>query len=97
MAGQLFSVASEGGYLYSDELSDTIRQQVQPLCKFRQLCDMPDGENKGLHAGATFAWNVFSNVGTQGRDLSETSPIPQTSFTIAQRTLTMVEAGNSVH
>ncbi len=31
MAGQLWNVASEGGYLYSDELSDTLRQQVQPL------------------------------------------------------------------
>ena len=44
--------------MYSDELSDTLRVQVQPLCKFRQLCDMPDGENKGLHAGAQFVWNV---------------------------------------
>jgi hypothetical protein len=58
MVGQIWSVASEGGYLYSDELSDTIRQQVQPLCKFRQLCDMPDGDSKGLHAGSQFVWNV---------------------------------------
>jgi hypothetical protein len=97
MAGQLFSVAAEGGYAYSDELSDTMRVALQPLCKFRQLCDMPDGEQKGLHAGASFVWNVYSNVGTQGRRLAETTPIPQTNFTIAQRSLTMTEAGNSVH
>jgi N4-gp56 family major capsid protein len=96
MAGQIWSVSAEGGYLYSDELSDTIRLALQPLTKFRQLCDMPDGENKGLHAGATFVWNVYSNVGTQGRRLDESQPIPQTGFTVAQRSLTMWEAGNSV-
>src|SRR4051812_2602756 len=37
MVGQIWSVATEGGFMYSDELSDTLRQQVQPLTKFRQL------------------------------------------------------------
>ncbi len=96
MVGQLFTVAAEGGYMYSDELSDTIRVQVAPLCKFRQLCDMPDGEDKGLHAGSSFTWNVYSNIGNQGRRLAETTPMPQSGFTIAQRSLTMFEAGNSV-
>lgn len=35
MAGQIWAVASEGGFMYSDELSDVLRQQVQPLTKFR--------------------------------------------------------------
>jgi N4-gp56 family major capsid protein len=96
MVGQVWSVAAEGGFLYSDELSDTIRVQVQPLTKFRQLCDMPDGDDKGLHAGASFVWNVFSNIGAQGRRLAENQPIPQSGFTIQQRSLTMFEAGNSV-
>jgi N4-gp56 family major capsid protein len=82
--------------MYSDELSDVLRMQVQPLTKFRQLCDAQDGADKGLHAGASFNWNVYSNVGTQGRRLSETTPIPQTGFTVAQKSLTVVEAGNSV-
>lgn len=42
MAGQLWALPSEGGYMYSDELSDTLRQQVQPLTKFRQMCDAED-------------------------------------------------------
>jgi HK97 family phage major capsid protein len=96
MVGQLWSVPSEGGFMYSDELSDTIRIQVQPLTKFRQLCDVEDGSEKGLHAGATFNWNVYSNVNKQGRRLAETAPIPQAGFTIAQRSLTVWEAGNSV-
>jgi N4-gp56 family major capsid protein len=96
MSGQIWAVASEGGYLYSDELSDVLRQQVQPLTKFRQLCDTEDGSQKGLNRGDRFYWNVVSNVGTQGRRLSETSPIPETNFTISQKSLTVREAGNSV-
>ncbi|HWW46317.1 MAG TPA: hypothetical protein VNZ94_00560 [Xanthobacteraceae bacterium] len=96
MAGQLWSVAAEGGYMYSDELSDVIRQQVQPLTKFRQLCDAKDGTEKGLHRGAKYYWDVYSDLGTQGRRLSETSPIPETGFTVTQKSLTVTEAGNSV-
>ena len=96
MSGQLFTVAAEGGYAYSDQLSNVLRMQVQPLTKFRQLCDMEDGSEKGLHSGASFTWNVYSNLGTQGRRLAETSPIPQSGFTIAQRSLTVYEAGIGV-
>lgn len=42
MPGQLWSVPTEGGYLYSDQLSDYLRNQVQPLTKFRQFCDAED-------------------------------------------------------
>jgi hypothetical protein len=96
MSGQIWAVAAEGGYLYSDELSDILRQQVQPLTKFRQLCDMQDGAQKGLNRGDKFFWNVFGNVATQGRRLSESDPIPETGFTLSQRSLTVQEAGNSV-
>ena len=94
MSGQIWSVAAEGGFLYSDELSDILRQQVQPLTKFRQLCDMQDGSKKGLNRGDQFHWNVFGNVATQGRRLPETDPIPETGFTVQQRTLTVQEAGS---
>lgn len=96
MAGQLWSVPQEGGYLYSGELSDVLRETVQPLTKFRQLCDMEDGTDKGANAGEKFQWNVFKDVGTQGRDLSENTPMPETNFQIKQRELTVTEAGNSV-
>jgi N4-gp56 family major capsid protein len=82
--------------MYSDELSDVLRQQVQPLTKFRQLCDAEDGTQKGLNRGEKFYWDVYGNVGTQGRRLDETSPVPETGFTILQRSLTVFEAGNSV-
>ena len=97
MATQLWSVAADGGYLYSDEMSDFLRIQVQPLTKFRQFADAEDGTQKGLGAGETFVWDIISNVARQGRRLSETSPIPETSFTVSQGTLTATEWGQSVH
>jgi N4-gp56 family major capsid protein len=96
MTGQVWATATEGGYLYSDELSKVLRQQVQPLTKFRQLCDAQDGTQKGLNRGDKFNWNVFSNIGSQGRRLSETTSMPESGFTLLQHQLTVTEAGNSV-
>jgi N4-gp56 family major capsid protein len=96
MTGQLWSVAAEGGYLYSDQLSETLRLVMQPQCKFRQLCDAHDGSDKGLSAGDQYRWNVVSNLGTQGRRLDERAPMPETGFTLTQKSLTIYEAGNSV-
>jgi hypothetical protein len=96
MTGQVWSVPADGGYLYSDELSTILRQQVQPLTKFRQLCDAEDGTQKGLNRGESFHWNVFSNVGTQGRRLAENQTMPETGFSLIQHSLTVTEAGNSV-
>lgn len=96
MAGQIWATPSEGGYLYSEELSDYLRMTAQALTKFRQLCDAKDGSAKGLNRGEKFYWNVYSNISSQGRRLDERSPIPESGFTIAQRSLTVYEAGNSV-
>lgn len=96
MTGQIWAVGSEGGYMYSDELSDYLRLQMQPLCKFRQMCDAKDGAEKGLNRGDQFTWNVYSNVGTQGKRLAENQPMPETGFTALPHTLTVTEAGNSV-
>lgn len=96
MTGQLWAVASDGGYLYSDQLSDYLRMQVQPLTKFRQFCDAEDGTQKGLGRGESFQWDIISNVSRQGRRLSETDPIPETNVTITQGSLTVTEWGNSV-
>jgi hypothetical protein len=93
---QIWAVASEGGYLYSDELSDYLRAKVQPQTKFRQLCDAEDGTQKGLNRGDTFSWNSYSDLSTQGGRLNETQPIPESGFTLSQKSLTVYEAGNSV-
>ncbi len=93
---QLWAVPAEGGFLYSDNLSDHLRMTSQPLTKFRQFCHLPDQEFGGLHRGDTFRWNVYSSLQTRGRRLSETTPIPETGFTIDQKSMTIYEAGNSV-
>jgi N4-gp56 family major capsid protein len=82
--------------MYSDELSDTLRCALQPLVKFRQFCDAQDATNKGLHRGALYHWDVYSDVATQGGTLVETQTMPETNFTITQGTLTIAEFGNSV-
>lgn len=96
MAGQVWVTDSEGGYMYSDELSDVLRLSVQPLVKFRQFCDAKDATDKGLNKGDQFHWNVYSDVATQGGTLTETSTMPETQFTITQGTLSITEYGNSV-
>jgi N4-gp56 family major capsid protein len=83
--------------MYADELSDTLRTALQPLTKFRQFCE-PDADalEKGLNRGDKYRWNVYGDVSTQGRRLSELTPMPETSFSVAQSELTVTELGNSV-
>lgn len=92
-----WSVAADGGYMYSEELSDTLRMALQPLCRFRQFCEPdPTAMEKGLHRGEKHYWNIYSDVATQGRQLNELQPMPETSGTVAQANLTVTEFGNSV-
>ncbi len=51
MAGQLWSVNSLGGYFYSLNLSDQLRQAVQPMTKFRQFADVKDASQQGRKKG----------------------------------------------
>lgn len=97
MAGQIWATNSLGGFLFSQNLSKKLREALQPMVKFRQFCDAKDATalvDKGK--GATFNWDVVSNVATQGGTLVETNTMPETNFTITQGTLTITEYGNSV-
>lgn len=96
MAGQLWAVDSEGGYMYSDRLSKVLRHAVQPLVKFRQFADIKDAAAQGKGKGEAFHWNVYSDVQSQGGVLVETNTMPETNFEITQGTLTITEHGNSV-
>lgn len=82
--------------MYSDQLSHELRLALQPAVKFRQYADIEDAMHQGLGKGDTFHWDVFSNVATQGGELTETSTMPETQFTITQGTMTITEFGNSV-
>lgn len=96
MAGQLWAVNSLGGYFYSQNLSKELRKALQPTTKFRQFADVKDASQQDKGKGATFTWDVVSNVATQGNVIVETNTMPETQFTITQGTLTITEAGNSV-
>lgn len=87
---------NQGDFYYSDEMSNVLRMNVQPLTKFRQFCDAKDATKKGLHRGDKFRWNRYGDVGTQGRELSELEEMPQTNFSADQAQLTITEYGNSV-
>lgn len=92
-----WTTAADGGYMYADELSDELRSAVQPLVRFRNLCQPdPGAYEKGLHRGDKYRWNVYGNVARQGRELNELEPVPETSFATAQSELTVTEYGQSV-
>ena len=94
MAGQVWNTDTLGGFMYSDELSDYLRTELQPLSRYRQFCDIKEG--KGHNKGDKFNWNVYSDVQDDGSVLQETEAMPETNFTITQGTLTIDEFGNSV-
>ena len=94
--GQVWNTNSAGGYMYSGELSDVLRNSLQPMTRFLQHCDAEDFTDKGLNSGDAFQWNIYSDVGTQGGELAENEAMPETSFTITQGSGTVAEVGNSV-
>ena len=96
MAGQLWSVNTLGGYFYSLNLSDELRQAVQPSTKFRQFCDVKDATQQGKKKGDIFTWDVVGNISRGDRALLETNTVGEGNFTISQATLTISERGMSV-
>ncbi len=96
MSSQLWAVNSLGGYFYSLNLSEELRETLQPLSKFRQFADVRDASQQGKKHGDTFTWDVVGNVVSSGGTVTETNTMPETNFTITQGTLTVVEYGNSV-
>ena len=96
MTGQVWETNAAGGFMYSGELSDVLRNALQPMTRFLQHCDADDFTDKGLHAGDAFQWNVYSDVGTQGGRIAENQRMPETGFTISQKSGTIYEFGNSV-
>ena len=96
MAGQVWAVAEDGGYMGSPLLSKYLRTQSQPLSRFRSLCDVKDASLGGLNKGDRFHWNIYSNVATEGGPLAENAPMPETKFTVDKGTVIMSEYGNGV-
>ena len=93
MAGQIWATNSLGGFLYSLNLSDELREALQPMSRFRQFCEPLDADGKGR--GNTFTWDVYGDLATAGGTLVETATMPETQSAITQGTLTITEYGNS--
>ncbi len=96
MSGQVWSVAGEGGYMYSDQLSDHLRMVLLPTVKFRQFCDPGDHSSKGHGTGDKFYWNVYSKVATAGAALSENAAMPESKITVTQANGTVTEYGKMI-
>jgi N4-gp56 family major capsid protein len=101
MAGQIWSLSDEGGYMWAPNLSEYLRLQNLPVVKFRQLCDVKeyDADGKplvGKGRGDHWYWNVYTKVATKGRPIDETERMPETGFKIYQNSGTIVEYGNAI-
>ena len=94
MAGQIWATNSLGGFMYSLNLSDELREALQPMTRFRQFCDADEAVGKGR--GQTWTWDTVQDIATAGGTLVETATMPETNSTITQGTLTITEYGNSV-
>ncbi len=94
MAGQVWQTDALGGFMWAANLSRKLRTAIQPMVRFRQFCDVREAFGKGK--GEQYAWNIYSDVGTQGGVLNETDVMPETNYTITQQTLVVTEFGNSV-
>lgn len=82
------------GYLSAKNLDKEIRHALRPECKFRQFASVKNAVGK--NRGDKFHWNVYSKVANKGAKLVETSPMPQTNFTVTQGEMIITEYGNSV-
>lgn len=96
MSGQVWGTNNLGGFMYSDQLSEILRTELQPMVRFRQFADIKEG--KGESSGDKLYWNIYSDVSVAGSEtgLLETDTMPETNFTITQESLTVTEFGNSV-
>lgn len=90
---QLWS--DNGSVLYSPLLTEEVELQAQPEMRFVQFCEIK--EEWGKNAGETFVYDKASNISTQGGRLTETSTIPEHSYSITQGTSTLYEMGNSIN
>jgi N4-gp56 family major capsid protein len=96
MSGQLWGTNELGGFMYSDQLSDKIREELKPMVQYRQHCDAKDGMDKGYNTGDLFHWNVYSKIANQGGKILENEEMPESNYTITQGTLQVTEYGQSV-
>lgn len=95
MAGQLWSGAN--GYMATPTLSEELRNDVQPVSRFTQFCDVEAAIGK--NAGETYTWNIYSDVEDTAADIAginENESMPEGNFDVTQGSITVKEFGKAV-
>jgi hypothetical protein len=98
--------------MFSENLSNLLRTQVQKRCRFRQFAELPEqSASSAKGRGDTFAWNIFAdlpapaaadhefsqtNLGELDEGIAAASAIPTTRLAISQGTCTVLEFGHAV-
>lgn len=66
------------------------------MWQFRQFADAKDASFQGLRHGDTYNWDVVSTLARANRALTETNTMPETNFTVTQKSLVVAERGVAV-
>jgi N4-gp56 family major capsid protein len=78
-------------------LSEELRNDVQPVSRFTQFCDVEAAIGK--NNGETYTWNVYSDVADTAADivgLNENDKMPEGNYDVTQGSLTIKEFGKAV-
>lgn len=86
--------STQSGYLTNGMLNKRFRKSAQPLTKFRQFCEFKEAFGKSK--GESVNWLKVANIGTYGRQITETETIPETTQQLSWGTLTVTEYGMSI-
>ena len=84
MAGMIWNVNTRGGYMWTANLSRKLRTAMQPMQRFRALCDAVDGTEKKRH-------NLFSISISSYGDRHRNHLDPRADQRFLQQAVTAVE------
>lgn len=93
MAGNMLWTTNSG-FLTNNKLTKAFQKAAQPLLRFRQFVKIK--EAFGKHSGETVNWLKVANTDNYGKQLTETSTMPETTLGLTWGTLTVNEYGNSI-
>lgn len=93
MAGNMVWTTNSG-FLTNNKLTKAFQKAAQPLMKFRQFTKFK--ESFGKQSGQSVNWLKVANTDNYGKQLTETSTMPETTLGLTWGTLTVNEYGNSI-
>ncbi len=95
----LWDIDASGGYLANSRLSKLLRERCDNLRVLERYCT-PEPGAQGKNKGDTILLDLTSDLdgGTTPADylLSETDLVPESTFTVSQKTVTMQDYGRAV-